>query len=86
MVFEVLLKRDVGGILGLHLYHDGREVNTLKVDRVKTVRIGKGADGIEHVFSVLVFEGVVADGSGDDRLMLKVEPVRRVLLVFQDVV
>jgi hypothetical protein len=50
------------------------------------VRIGKGADGIEHVFSVLVFEGVVADGSGDDRLMLKVEPVRRVLLVFQDVV
>jgi hypothetical protein len=37
MVFEVLLKRDVGGALGLHLHQDNGEVDTLKADRVDVV-------------------------------------------------
>jgi hypothetical protein len=84
MVFEVLLKRDVGGVLGLHLHQDGGEVDTLKADRVNAVRIGEGSDSVEHMLLFPMFEGVVADDNGDDRLMLKVEPVRRVLLAFQD--
>jgi hypothetical protein len=84
IVFEVLLKRDVGGVLGLHLHQDGGEVDTLKAYRVDAVRISEGADGVEHAFPIPVFKGAVADGNGDDRLMLKVEPVRRVLLAFQD--
>jgi hypothetical protein len=76
MVFEVLLKRDVGGVLGLHLHQDDGEVDTLKADVVDAVRIGEGVDSVEHAFPVPMFEGVVADGNGDDLLMLKVEPVR----------
>jgi hypothetical protein len=77
MVFEILHNRDVGGVLGLHLHQDDGEVNTLKADRVDVVRIGEGANNIDHAL-----EGLVADGDLDDRLMLKVEPIQRILLAF----
>jgi hypothetical protein len=82
MVFEILHNRDVGGVLGLHLHQDDGEVNTLKADRVDVVRIGEGANDIDHALPIQLFEGLVADGDLDDRLMLKVEPIQRILLAF----
>jgi hypothetical protein len=57
MVFEVLLKWDVCGVLNLHLHQDDREVDTLKADRVDAVWIGEGSDGVEHAFPVPVLRG-----------------------------
>jgi hypothetical protein len=57
MVFEVLLKWDVCGVLNLHLHEDDREVDTLKADRVDVVWIGEGSDGVEHAFPVPMLRG-----------------------------